>query len=67
MSEQIVVASQYSDSDIDFEEFEQEVKSYVTQLISLIQTIIDSRENRDEMLLQFATLTQNKDIQSLSK
>lgn len=50
-SDQIVSPSKYADRDVDFEEFEQEVKAYVVQLISLVQTIIDGRENRAEVVL----------------
>lgn len=62
-NEQIVSPSKYADRDVDFEEFEQEVKAYVVQLISLVQTIIDGRENRAEVMLQFAGLTQDKSVQ----
>ena len=31
----------FLDNDIDFEEVEQEVKSYIAQLMSLVQTVID--------------------------
>ena len=56
-NEQIVSPSKYADRDVDFEEFESEVKAYVVQLVSLVQTIIDGRENRAEVVLQFAGLT----------
>ena len=61
--EQIVSPSKYADRDVDFEEFESEVKAYVVQLVSLVQTIIDGRENRPEVVLQFAGLTQDKSVQ----
>ena len=31
----------FLDSDIDYEEVEQEVKAYIAQLMSLVQTVID--------------------------
>lgn len=63
MSDKIIGQSKYAERETDFEEFEQEVKSFVVQLISLIQTIIDGRENREWVLLQFANITQNNQIQ----
>lgn len=39
------VYSAFSDLECEFEELEQEIKAYVAQLISLIQTIMSQNEN----------------------
>ena len=43
--------SKYFDSnDIDYEEFEQEIKAYVAQIINLMQTVIDQTKDKTKML-----------------
>lgn len=40
-----------SDYDIDFEEFDQEMKSYVAQLVNLLQTVIAKCKNVASLFL----------------
>ena len=44
-------SSKYFDNiDIDFEEFEHEIKAYVAQIINLMQTVIDQTKDKVKML-----------------
>lgn len=57
----------FLDDDIDYEEIEQEVKSYVAQLMNLVQTVInmnqrDIQADTAAMYTQFINLTNDQSL-----